>query len=30
VPHPLTVSDFRAGHVGYVTAFSEVAVGLVH
>jgi hypothetical protein len=30
VAHPLTVSDFRAGHVGYVKAFSEVAAGLVH
>jgi hypothetical protein len=30
VRHPLTVSDFRAGHIGYVKAFSELAVGLVH
>jgi hypothetical protein len=29
VVHPLTVADFRAGHVGYVRAFSELAAGLV-
>jgi Peptidase family S41 len=29
VLHPLTVADFRAGYIGYVTHFSQTAVGLI-